>query len=261
MTDHPTTRLSAYLDGDLPDAAERARIEAHLMRCGECARTLDELRRVARQARGLRDADAPPPAPAVWDAIARHVEGRAAAPPQRAGVRWRRLTLTVPQLIAAGLTLMLASAGGGYLLHRAAAPGAPEDTRFAAMRADTGVPAVPAPPPAESAIVAAARPAVPNQSRRPGTPAVVPVVLPWAQYDTAAADLERILEEGRGKLRPETVRAIEQSVASIDRAIRQARQALTQDPANEYLSRHLAETMKRKLELLRQAAAIVGQQS
>jgi hypothetical protein len=90
---------------------------------------------------------------------------------------------------------------------------------------------------------------------------VVPVVLPWAQYDTAAADLERILEEGRGKLRPETVRAIEQSVASIDRAIRQARQALTQDPANEYLSRHLAETMKRKLELLRQAAAIVGQQS
>ena len=57
------------------------------------------------------------------------------------------------------------------------------------------------------------------------------------------------------------MRAIEQSVASIDRAIRQARHALAQDPANEYLSRHLAETMKRKLELLRQAAAIVGQQS
>ena len=76
-------------------------------------------------------------------------------------------------------------------------------------------------------------------------------------YSAAIADLERVLAGGRGQLDTTTVRVIEQNLAAIDRAIAQAQQALLADPANLYLNTHLAETMRRKLDLLRQAATLV----
>jgi len=42
----------------------------------------------------------------------------------------------------------------------------------------------------------------------------------------------------------------------IDRAIAQARSALSADPGSAYLSLHLAQTMRTKLDLLRRAQAI-----
>lgn len=76
-------------------------------------------------------------------------------------------------------------------------------------------------------------------------------------YAAAVADLERVLAEGRGRLDSTTVRIIEQNLAAIDRAIAEAQRALDADSANLYLNTHLAETMRRKLDLLRQAAALV----
>jgi hypothetical protein len=76
-------------------------------------------------------------------------------------------------------------------------------------------------------------------------------------YAAAVADLERVLAGGRGQLDTTTIRVIEQNLKAIDRAIAQAQQALDADPANLYLNTHLAETMRRKLELLRQAATLV----
>ena len=52
------------------------------------------------------------------------------------------------------------------------------------------------------------------------------------------------------------MRVIEQNLAVIDKAIDQAQRALLADPANLYLNTHLAETMRRKLDLLRQAATL-----
>jgi hypothetical protein len=72
------------------------------------------------------------------------------------------------------------------------------------------------------------------------------------------ADLERILQDGRGRLDSTTVRVLEQNLAVIDAAIAQARRAVAADSANLYLNSHLAETMRRKLELLRQAASLVA---
>ncbi len=51
---------------------------------------------------------------------------------------------------------------------------------------------------------------------------------------------------------------IEKNLGIIDRAIRDAQSALAADPANSYLNLHLAQEMRRKLELLRQAAALAG---
>ena len=77
-------------------------------------------------------------------------------------------------------------------------------------------------------------------------------------YASAVDDLERILVEGRGRLDSTTVRVLEQNLALIDQAIAQAQRAVAADSANAYLNTHLAETMRRKIDLLRQAAALVS---
>jgi hypothetical protein len=77
-------------------------------------------------------------------------------------------------------------------------------------------------------------------------------------YASAVDDLERILAEGRGRLDSTTVRVLEQNLALIDQAIAQAQRAVAADSANAYLNTHLAETMRRKIDLLRQAAALVS---
>ena len=77
-----------------------------------------------------------------------------------------------------------------------------------------------------------------------------------ATYDRAIADLKSTLEAERTKLDPDTVRALEDNLATIDRAIDQCRQALESDPGNVYLNTHLADARQRKLALLRRAAAL-----
>ena len=95
-----------------------------------------------------------------------------------------------------------------------------------------------------------------DRGRRPALPASTRA--PARGYDGAVADLERVLADGRGRLDTTTVRVIERNLATIDSAIVQAQRAVAADSANVYLNSHLAETMRRKLELLRQAAALVS---
>jgi Putative zinc-finger len=140
----------------------------------------------------------------------------------------RRWSFSLPQLAAASIALVALSSGAGWVLH-------------SGVRASWQVSA-PTPP----------EPPVP----------VAPVnVRPMVTYDQAVADLERVLAEGRGRLDTTTVRVLEQNLATIDRAIAQAQLAVAADSANLYLNSHLAATMRRKLELLRQAAALVASQS
>jgi len=82
-----------------------------------------------------------------------------------------------------------------------------------------------------------------------------------ASYRDAVADLERVLESGRGTLRPETMRVIEDNLRVIDAAIAQADSALRRDPGSAYLNQYLAETMQRKLKLLRRAVEITSVRS
>jgi hypothetical protein len=77
-----------------------------------------------------------------------------------------------------------------------------------------------------------------------------------AAFDAAVADLERILNDERDRLDPRTVIVIERNLQAIDEAIRQSRAALDKDPANPYLNSHLADARRRKLDLLRRAAAL-----
>jgi len=142
-----------------------------------------------------------------------------------AGSRQRRFTFSMPQLLAAGIALALLSAGGAWLLHPGSNQVATEAAPLPLARA----------PIATVAAGAGVR-----------------------GYDAAVEDLERVLAEGRGRLDTTTVRVLEQNLALIDRAIAQAQRAVAADSANVYLNSHLAETMRRKIDLLRQAAALVS---
>ena len=225
MNDQWTDRLSDYLDSELP-AGERTALEAHLATCGECRGTLEELRKVVVRARSLEDR---PPTADLWSGIyARLTPGRrpAGSPLGRPGVsrdataRSWRVSFNVSQLMAAGIALVLLSAGGMWVALRQ-------------------------PQPAGDAY-----------TPRPGNAANAAV---WHRTDVAIADLQEALARNESRLDTATVRVVRENLALIDRAIAQARAALNADPANAYLNLHLAATMRRKLELLRRINAIAAQ--
>jgi anti-sigma factor RsiW len=226
MTDIWTDRLSEYLDGEL-SAEERTALEDHLRHCVACGAALADLQRIVRRARALDDRQ---PERDLWPGIAARIGVPAAAATEATEIRLagrtpRRWTFSLPQLAAAGIALMALSGAAAWLLH-----------------------------PAGTAVVL---------TRQPTPPAVVPVAAGPARpaersYDVAVAELQQVLTQNRGRLDTTTVRIIEQNLATIDRAIAQAQRAVAADSANIYLNSHLAETMRRKLELLRQAAALVS---
>jgi putative zinc finger protein len=226
ISDPWTARLSDYLDGGLSET-ERSALERHLAACPACTAAVAQLGAVRERARALPDTL---PSTDLWPGIAARIaqapQPRIDAPPAR---RW---TFSLPQLAAAALAIGLASGGGAWLAarHTAATPPLP-------------VASGPAP------------------SLAPPVPTELPAGLGGAKYAAAVADLERVLEAHRGRLDTTTVRIIEQNLAVIDRAIADARRALAADPGNAYLNAHLAGTMRRKIDLLRQAATIVASRS
>jgi anti-sigma factor ChrR (cupin superfamily) len=225
MNDTWTERLSEYIDGTLAET-ERGALEAHLAGCAACRTTLDELRRVVARAQALDDR---PPVADLWPAIAEQIgvssgAHRVVSLSERR--TRRRVAFTVPQLAAAAALLLLLGSGGAYLaLHRS---------------------------PLGDAIA----------QRGPAADLTIAPV-GWVQrtssrYDAAVAELQSALEQGRasGRLDSATMRVLTQSLVMIDSAIAQARRALAADPGSAYLNQHLADTMRRKLELLRRASAL-----
>ena len=223
MTDRWTDRLSEYLDGDLA-AKERRELEAHLTECGECRTTLGELRLVVQRAHGMVDR---PVSADLWPGIAARIGASGAPVVDLAAVRARRrVSLSIPQFAAAAVLLLAAGAGAAAI----------------ASRPTATTPAV--------AIDGAA-----------GSPLIVQAGLPGPaeqSYDAAVRDLESALDAGRSQLSPKTIIVLERNLARIDQAIAEARTALEADPANAYLSAHLATTMQQKLALLRQATVLAN---
>ena len=225
MTDPWVDRLSEYVDGDL-DAATTRDLEAHLATCAECRATRDELMRVVTRARrvGYR-----PPERDLWSRI----EAQVAPPraqPSVTPIRPRLVTMSVWRLAAAAAIVAALAGGLAWMVATRGAGGAitvVEDTTITT----------------------------------PTPPVLPPSALAVASYREAAADLQRAFDAGRGTLRPETMRVIEENLRSIDVAIAQADSALRADPGSEYLNQYLAETMQRKLKLLRRAVEITTARS
>jgi hypothetical protein len=222
-----TDRLSEYLDGEL-NLKDREALESHLASCSQCGATLEELRGVVARARSLDDR---PPTRDLWSGIAERIGAATEAgtvrpissPSRRRALLSRRWTFSMPQLAAAAVALIVVSGAvvGGWMRHA------------------EGVPPVPL----------------------AGAPVwtVTTTEFGGAKYDAAVAELQQTLDANRNRLDTATVRVIRQNLAIIDQAIAQARQALAADPASVYLSDHLARTLRRKIELLREATSLTVQ--
>jgi anti-sigma factor RsiW len=225
MTDKWTDRLSEYLDGELTGAETEA-LDAHLMTCAECGRTLQQLRAVVIRAGNVIDRE---PSSDLWAGIAARMA--VAEPETEADLATsrgrRRVSFSIPQLAAASIVLMLTSAGTMYLLTQR-----DETDGRVAVSAPATVPA------GAASIHAVTR-----------------------NYDSAVQELETVLERNRDQLDTATVRVLEQNLAIIDRAITEARAALGQEPANPYLSRYLDEAMQKKVQLLRRATSVMRSQT
>jgi hypothetical protein len=220
MIDKWTDRLSDYIDGELT-AAEAEALEAHLLECADCGRTVHELRAVVARAGQVIDR---PPANDLWPGIAVRIaetEQGVEAPAKR------RVSFSIPQLAAASVALMLMSAGTMYLmLNERQQPVAQVIEQPANQGAVTSV---------------GARTA--------------------ANYNDAIDELETALENGRTQLDSSTVRVLETNLRAIDIAIADARLALSRDPDNQYLNRYLDQTIQRKVQLLRRATGILRAQT
>ena len=218
MTDQWTERLSEYLDDDLTDW-ERRDLAVHLETCEDCRAILMELRAVAAKAAALPDRL---PEADLWPAVRAGIGARQVVSLESKRKERRRLSFSIPQLVAAAAVLMMVSTGGAWL---ALSGSAPADLA-------TGEP----------------------EELQP-----VPVVFdPYGRADSAITQLERILAVESGRLDTSTVRILTQNLALIDRAINQARKALESDPGNAYLNDHLARTMRKKIEVLRRAADLTA---
>jgi hypothetical protein len=177
----------------------------------------------------------------------------------------RRIAFTLPQLAAAALVVAAVSGGIAWQL-RPSFSGTPErattdgiSETATAVPYDGGNP-VPRSPDGVGRPFRGAESFRGDASVRGadsgGQAHLETVVMADAQYDAAVADLEKAVKNGRGRLDASTIAIVEHNLQIIDQAISQARDALAGDPANSYLSSHLVEARRRKLDLLRRAAAL-----
>jgi anti-sigma factor RsiW len=238
MNGHVTDHLSDYLDEEL-DAGDRAAVDAHLQVCALCSEELNSLRRIVAHATTVAEHDTAPTRD-LWSGIRARIAqesiddvaggrvSRLAGAAARRTTAPHRISFSIAQLAAAAVLLMAVSGATAWFL-RGSAP----DT-FTAASSVIQAEVEPTPSSADARLVNFAD----------------------AQYDAAISDLERALQERRNDLNPRTVEILVRNLKLIDAAIAQARQALEEDPSNTYLNRHLVESRRRKLELLRRATTI-----
>jgi anti-sigma factor RsiW len=229
MSEHLSLeRTHDLIDGLLPsETADRAR--RHMEQCAECRDRYASLSELTSDLRSV-PRDATPP-PEIWQAIARRIDGTAPSAESESadvlvlpGVRpaARRISFTIPQLAAASVALAITSASVLWM--------------------------------------ATSRP-TPAVSVGTETAGVTRFASDEASYDTALDELMTIVETARPYLAPETLVALDQSLAEIDTAIEEIGAALDSDPSSELLRSMLVTQQRSKLRVLRQVATLTEAQS
>ena len=259
MRDTWMDRLSEYLDSEM-ERSEREALEAHLKECRECSAVPAALTRGRARARDRKEMPVPGE---IWSGIERSI-APGGAPPRvtitRLGLSGRTpFSYSLPQLLAACLVVAIVSGSAVFaVLRHQPAPTVTPPVRVAQAPAasseetpspseERSIPTTPAP----SARVEAA-PAVRNVENASASPAVE------TPKEEAISELRQALASKRDKLDPATIRTLESNLAIIDLAIDQARRALVADSANTYVKEHLAETMRRRVELLQRATMLAS---
>lgn len=224
-SEHLSTDTIAALAGNDLSVFEQRRADEHIEACDDCRRALERARSIDVTAGQLPREMAPPPE--VWDSVRsaiaqRERRGAAYQPLVRL---WRFAGSSERRWLAAAALLLVA---------------------FTASI---------------TTVVLGTRD---SEAHVPGTIAstesvpVIPASVRAVEQDLAASVeiLERALAERRATLLPETAATIEHSLAIIDDAIAEARQALVQDPADRALMDALSRGYSSKIDLLKRATEL-----
>lgn len=219
MSEHPTERLSAYIDGELT-ADERTSVEQHLDICADCQGVLADLRGIVVRARSLEDR---PPEHDLWTGIAARLEEQPVVVALETHRARRRLSFTLPQMAAAAVALIVLSVSATWWARSGAERGTDGGPPVAAVQPDAATPTQPA----------------------------------SLEYDTAVTDFEELLAMYGDRLDPQTVATVEANLAAMDEAIDEIVKALDADPGSTQLYNYLTSARQRKLDVMRQATSII----
>jgi hypothetical protein len=235
MMEHPDPRLfSALLDGGL-SPSELEELDGHLEECTTCTSLLQDLQDIRRQAEELPDRS---PSKDLWPGIEAAIRTIQEESPDvirlhpriPASTRGknRKLHLSIPQAVAAGLALALFSGLLGSRVGMAPSASPAGDSASASLEEV---------PPWVSQ-VSQSQPSLGATARE-------------------VANLEGLLHDHREDLDPNTSLVIQKNLQVIDRAIRESIVALQNDPGNRFLEKNLERAVLAKGEYLRDAASLV----
>ncbi len=236
--------LLEYFEGTLGDEAS-ARLEAHAAACLPCGSLIRDVNGIRNDAASLTELSPPRD---LWAGIDSRIQPRVVS----IGAARAHSGMSRKWLAAAAVLLVASTSTVTYLAtSRSLGEGAasPAAAAAAADAAPTQVAAdfVPA------RVQANLRPAGTLASGGNPTAAVAITELP---YDGEIRRLQSALVERRTQLDPATVSIVEENLKLIDTAVRQARAALSRDPASGFLSGKLNSALEKKIELLRTAALL-----
>lgn len=221
--DRYTDAIADLVEGTLPEAA-KPEVQTHLDACPACRELAADLREIRRVAATL---EITPPPPRVWARISSELDTR----------RTRRWFLE-PRWLAAAAMLVLVAGVSAVWLSRTGTP-LPEPSPVAGPTAVTG-----------NAPVGDLVERIEGELKQAEQ-----------HYQAALADLDRIAANDNSALDPAVTAALRDNVALVDRAIADSRAALETDPQSVPARESLFDALRRKVTLLQDTIALVGEMS
>ena len=194
----------------------------HLAECLPCRAEITRLNALLSRAKALPTTIEPPPE--VWPLVAERILQPATPRDWNSATYIRRWPAWGWLAAAALLLVSISSLVTSLVVGRRQAPSA---VTAVSGQADSG----------DAALVALSR-------REEG-------------FRDAADELWATVNAGRDQLSPETIATVERSVVLIDVAIREAREALANDPNNPVISDMLSGSYQRKVDLLKRATELL----
>lgn len=258
-----------YFEGELDDA-RRAMVDAHASSCARCQGLIRDIASIQQSAANLPDLT---PSRDLWQGI----EARIQPPVVSIGERYERHGLSRRMLGLAAAALIVISSSLTYVVTKAPAPSGKKPVRVveaprelpipestdeisSTPAATTEGPAATEPVESQSAVTPRRAPSVGSMSAAPkgALTSSKQTQLTAAELALAPeiAQLQQALSQKRSQLDPSTVKVVEDNLAVIDAAVRQARAALMRDPASGFLTERLDNALQKKVELLRTVAML-----
>jgi hypothetical protein len=262
--------LLDYFEGDL-DAARRNEVDAHASTCVRCQgliRDVNGIRNTAANLPGLT------PSRDLWAGIESRIQPDVVPlVPRRQGIhvshRMIGIAAAALVVISSSVTYVATRTNGNIPRQVVEAPRegpVPVASNETSSAPSESVIEPSAEPAAETPAQEAIRSSFPAVGKTKsvisgGTPrgaAVVPVKYVKTAAEAALApeieQLQDVLQQRRSALDPSTVKIVEDNLALIDAAVKQARAALERDPASGFLTELLDNALQKKVELLRTVA-------